>query len=104
MKNRRGFGKRRFAQIVFCIFTSLIMYIIYAGPLYSAEAIMKNGKKIEGDMTFRVYYKSTIWKEKGRWLTLAKRAGFRGIALVAGFILVIVLLNLIFYYFLTKIK
>jgi hypothetical protein len=70
--------------------------------LYPYGNLYANGKKIEGDMTFRVYYKSTIWKEKERWLTVAKRAGFRGIALTAGFILMIVLLNLIFYYFLTK--
>jgi len=53
-------------------------------------------------MTFRVYYKSTIRKEKDRWLTLVKRSGFRGYALAAGFILMIVLLNLVFYYFLNK--
>lgn len=70
--------------------------------LYPFGNLYADGKQIEGDMTFRVYYKSTIWKEKGRWLTLAKRSGFRGIALAAGFILMIVLLNLIFYYFLNK--
>jgi hypothetical protein len=70
--------------------------------LYPFGNLYANGKQIEGDMTFRVYYKSTIWKEKDRWLTLAKRSGFRGIALAAGFILMIVLLNLIFYYFLNK--
>jgi hypothetical protein len=74
------------------------------GDLYPFGNLYANGKQIEGDMTFRVYYKSTIWKERDRWLTLAKRAGFRGIALAAGFVLMIVLLNLIFYYFLTKIK
>ncbi len=70
--------------------------------LYPFGNLYANGRQIEGDMTFRVYYKSTIWKEKDRWLTLAKRSGFRGIALAAGFILMIVLLNLIFYYFLNK--
>jgi len=70
--------------------------------LYPFGNLYANGKQIEGDMTFRVYYKSTIWKEKDRWLTLAKRSGFRGIALAAGFILMIALLNLIFYYFLNK--
>lgn len=70
--------------------------------LYPFGNLYANGKKIEGDMTFRVYYKSTIWKEKDRWLTLVKRSGFRGIALAVAFILMIVLLNLIFYYFLDK--
>jgi len=70
--------------------------------LYPFGNLYANGKQIQGDMTFRVYYKSTIWKEKDRWLTLAKRSGFRGIALAAGFILMIALLNLIFYYFLNK--
>lgn len=70
--------------------------------LYPFGNLYANGQKIQGDMTFRVYYKSTIWKEKERWLTLSKRAGLRGIALAAGFILIIVLLNLIFYYFLNK--
>lgn len=70
--------------------------------LYPFGNLYANGKKIEGDMTFRVYYKSTIWKEKGRWLRVVKRAGFRGIALAVGFILMILLLNLIFYYFLDK--
>lgn len=70
--------------------------------LYPFGNLYANGKQIEGDMTFRVYYKSTIWKERDRWLTLAKKAEFRGIALAAGFILMIVLLNLIFYYFLNK--
>jgi hypothetical protein len=70
--------------------------------LYPFGNLYANGKKIEGDMTFRVYYKSTIRKEKDRWLTLVKRSGFRGIALAVGFILMIVLLNLIFYYFLNR--
>ncbi|MGD2086734.1 MAG: hypothetical protein PVH61_11155 [Candidatus Aminicenantes bacterium] len=70
--------------------------------LYPFGNLYANGKQIEGDMTFRVYYKSTIWKERDRWLTLVKRSGIRGIALAAGFILMIVLLNLIFYYFLNK--
>lgn len=70
--------------------------------LYPFGNLYANDKKIEGDMTFRVYYKSTIWKEKDRWLTKVKRSGFRGYALAAGFILMIVLLNLIFYYFLNK--
>jgi hypothetical protein len=70
--------------------------------LYPFGNLYANGKKIQGDMTFRVYYKSTIWKEKKRWLTLAKSSGVRGIALAAGFTLMIVLLNLIFYYFLNK--
>jgi len=70
--------------------------------LYPFGNLYANGKKIEGDMTFRVYYKSTIRKEKDRWLTLVKRSGFRGYALAAGFILMIVLLNLVFYYFLNK--
>ena len=70
--------------------------------LYPFGNLYANGKQIQGDMTFRVYYKSTIWKEKDRWLTLAKRSGFRGIALAAGLILMIALLNLIFYYFLNK--
>jgi hypothetical protein len=70
--------------------------------LYPFGNLYANGKQIEGDMTFRVYYKSTIRKEKDRWLTLVKRSGFRGYALAAGFILMLVLLNLIFYYFLNK--
>jgi hypothetical protein len=70
--------------------------------LYPFGNLYANSKKIEGDMTFRVYYKSTIWKEKDRWLTMVKRSGFRGYALAAAFILMIVLLNLIFYYFLNK--
>lgn len=70
--------------------------------LYPFGNLYANGKKIEGDMIFRVYYKSTIWKEKERWLTLVRRSGFRGYALAAAFILMIVLLNLIFYYFLNK--
>jgi hypothetical protein len=70
--------------------------------LYPFGSLSVNGKQINGDMTFRVYYKSTIVKEKERWLTLATRSGFRGIALAVGFILMIVLLNLIFYYFLNK--
>jgi hypothetical protein len=70
--------------------------------LYPFGNLYANGKQIEGDMTFRVYYKSTIRKEKERWLLVVKRSGFRGIALAAGFILMIVLLNLIFYYFLNK--
>jgi hypothetical protein len=72
--------------------------------LYPFGNLITNGKQIEGDMTFRVYYKSTIWKEKDRWLTPVKRSGFLGTALAIGFILMIALLNLIFYYFLTKIK
>ncbi|MCP5047784.1 MAG: hypothetical protein GY940_11480 [bacterium] len=59
-----------------------------------------NGKKRNGDMTFRVYYASTVWKEKQRWLDGVPEFPARAYLLPAGFLLLLFMLNLLFYFFL----
>ncbi|UCH97359.1 MAG: hypothetical protein JSV88_11050 [Candidatus Aminicenantes bacterium] len=61
-----------------------------------------NGKQQQGDMTFRVYYNSTIWKEKERWLSQTPKSGVRSFALAIGFILLLIMVNFLFYYFINK--
>jgi hypothetical protein len=74
------------------------------GDLYS------NGKKIAGTATFRVYYLATIWQERQRWLdqdpsqVQAPRFWVRGYAALISFILLVFMVNLLFYYFLGKLS
>ncbi len=61
-----------------------------------------DGKRVEGDMTFRVYYLSTLWSQGGRLLEgVPGRWGGR-IWLVLGFVLLLLALNFLFYYFINR--
>ena len=70
--------------------------------LYPYGNLYVNGKQIQGDMTFRVYYRSTIWKEKKRWLKHVPQLKLRPYALITGFLLLLFMVNFLFYYFLKK--
>jgi len=70
--------------------------------LYPYGSLYVNEQPQPGDMTFRVYYGSTIWQEKARWLSESPKSGFRSFALVIGFILLLLMVSLLFYYFLSK--
>jgi hypothetical protein len=66
--------------------------------LYPYGNLYVNGKLREGDMTFRVYYYSTIWKERARWLDSVPKAPARPYLLAAGFLLLLFMVNLLFYF------
>ena len=70
--------------------------------LYPFGNLYVNDIRQKGDMTFRVYYTSTIWKEKARWLSQSPQSTLRTVTLAASFILLLLLLNFLFYYFTRK--
>jgi hypothetical protein len=70
--------------------------------LYPFGHLDVNGTRQKGDMTFRVYYASTIWKEKARWLSQSPQSTLRSVTLAASVILLLLLLNFLFYYFIRK--
>lgn len=57
-----------------------------------------NGKKQPGDMTFRVYYRSTLWNARSVWLEKIPSLWFSREWLIVGFVLVLLALNGMFYY------
>lgn len=57
-----------------------------------------NGKKQAGDMTFRVYYRSTLWNAGSVWLEKIPSLWHGRVWLIVGFVLVLLALNCIFYY------
>lgn len=67
--------------------------------LYPYGKLYVNQKLEPGDLTFRVYYSSTIWKESSRWLTLSSLPGIRSALLPAGLIFLLVTINFLFYFF-----
>lgn len=58
-----------------------------------------NGKKQEGDMTFRVYYQATLWQARANLLDKIPVLWFGRGWLLIGFLLVIPALNFLFYSF-----
>jgi hypothetical protein len=70
--------------------------------VYPFGGLYVNNKQRQGDLTFRVYYDSTIWKEKSRWLNPGSQPGLRSYALAFGFLLLLFMVNLLFYYFTGK--
>jgi len=75
---------------------------IYRQNRYPFGNLYVNGKQRDGDMTFRVYYLSTIWKEKQRWLNRVPQFPLRRYLLIIGFLLLLFMVNLLFYYFLHR--
>jgi hypothetical protein len=65
-------------------------------------ALSIGGQRKTGDLTFRVYYYSTLWQENRRWLFPPGQPRLRNYALAAGFLLLLFMVNLLFYYFENK--
>jgi hypothetical protein len=66
--------------------------------IYPYGEFFVNGKKQAGDMTFRVYYRSTLWKAGSHWLEKMPSLWYSRVWLIIGFVLVVLALNCIFYY------
>lgn len=66
--------------------------------IYPYGDFFVNGKKQSGDMTFRVYYCSTLWQAGSNWLEKIPSLWFSRVWLVVGFVLVLLALNCIFYF------
>ncbi|NIM16647.1 MAG: hypothetical protein GTO45_32075 [Candidatus Aminicenantes bacterium] len=70
--------------------------------VYPFGSLYVNNKQEQGDLTFRVYYYSSIWKEKQRWLNQLPQLKFRPYILVFGLLLLFFMVNFLFYYFVNK--
>ena len=69
---------------------------------YPYGQLSVNGEKQDGDMTFRVYYSSTIWKEKHRWINKIPGFPLKPYFLLAGLLALLVSLNTLLYKVLFK--
>lgn len=56
-----------------------------------------NGTEQEGDMTFRVYYRSTLWQARDHWLEKIPSLWHSRFWLIMGFLFVLLALNFLFY-------
>lgn len=74
------------------------------GGMYPYGDFFVDGKRGEGDMTFRVYYLSTLWRQGGRLLESMPSFWGGRFWLVAGFILLLLAINFLFYYILISVK
>jgi len=72
--------------------------------MYPYGDFFVDGKRGEGDMTFRVYYLSTLWHQGGRLLEGVPSFWGGRSWLVAGFILLILAINFLLYYILISLK
>lgn len=73
-----------------------------AQPVYPFGSLYINGKKQEGSLTFRVYTHGTIWDKRNLWLFPVSRSDYKGFTLLLGFLLLLFMVNFLFYYFLKK--
>lgn len=70
------------------------------GGKYPYGDFFVDGKRGEGDMTFRVYYLSTLWRQGGRLLVGVPSVWGGRVWLVLGFVLLLLAINFLFYYLL----
>lgn len=61
-----------------------------------------DNKKQSGDITFRIYYLSTISQQIKRWLQYKPQLPIRPYLLAAGFLLLLFVVNFLFYYFIKR--
>jgi hypothetical protein len=66
--------------------------------IYPHGNLIINGKRESGDMTFRIYYKSSIWQQRHKILSFPPFLG-RGTSLTLGFIFLFFVVNFLFYFF-----
>jgi hypothetical protein len=71
---------------------------IHKKEIYPYGQLFLNKKKHEGDMTFRVYYRSTIWESRSLWLNSDPQPSIRAYLILVSLILLILVLNYFFYY------
>lgn len=76
---------------------------IYPKDIYPYGELFVDGKKREGDMTFRVYYLSTLWKQRHHILEKVPPTWFSRFWLVIGFFIVLLMINFLFFYFQYKV-
>lgn len=76
----------------------------YKKDIYPFGGLYVNGKQREGDMTFRTYYLSTLREETRRWLNPSPQFRPGPYILTIGFLLLLFMLNLLFYFFLNKLS
>jgi len=69
---------------------------------YPLGQLFLNGKPIQGDMTFRVFYTSSLWKERERWLNFFPPFPLRRFILIAGFLLLLFVVNFSFYFLVSQ--
>lgn len=67
--------------------------------LYPYGKLYVNKKPQNGDITFRIYFHSSLWGMKNRWLFPPSGSFFSHVARVTGFLLLLFMVNCLFYYF-----
>lgn len=70
--------------------------------IYPYGNLFVNGKPQEGDMTFRVYYRSTLWQQRDRLIEKIPSLWLSRVLLIVGFLLIILMVNFLFYFFIKK--
>ncbi len=66
--------------------------------LYPYGSLRLNNVPQGGDMTFRVYYHSTLWNAKDKWLHNVPVKPFQGYLLAGALLLLLLLVNVLFYF------
>jgi hypothetical protein len=74
------------------------------GNIYPYGEFFVDGKRREGDMTFRVYYLSTLWGQGRRIISEVPSLWGSRVWLAIGVILFLLALNSLFYYFIVTIS
>ena len=75
---------------------------IFPKDIYPYGNLYIKGKQKPGDMTFRVYYLSTLWQQRGRVIEKIPPLWLSRFWIVIGFLLTLLTINFLFYYFVNK--
>jgi hypothetical protein len=75
---------------------------IFRKDIYPYGNLYIKGKQKPGDMTFRVYYLSTLWQQKGRVIEKIPPLWLSRFWIVIGFLLTLLTINFLFYFFIKK--
>ena len=75
---------------------------IFREDIYPFGSLFIDGKQKQGDMTFRVYYLSTLWQQRDRICEKIPPLWLSRIWIVIGFLITLLTINLLFYYFVNK--
>jgi hypothetical protein len=74
---------------------------IHKKGIYPYGKLFVNNKPHKGDLTFRVYFHSTIWNAKNYWLKSQPQPFIRPYLLLGSLSLLLLALNYLFYYILS---
>jgi hypothetical protein len=70
--------------------------------IYPFGSLFVDGKQAQGDMTFRVYYLSTLWQQRGRIIEEIPPLWLSRFWIVIGLLITHLIINILFYYLMNK--